>query len=260
MSPNYLPQDVCETTAPSAQLAIDTFKGWSSKFPSSLQVSAGSAALFEDARVHWALAQLGGAKGKTVLELGPLEGGHTYMLQNAGAANILAIEGNRRCYLKCLITKELLGLDKARILLGDFMPWLEHDKTKFDIVWATGVLYHMVEPIKLLDLIGTRTNQIHVWTHYVPDDGYGSEPWTQPITVVENREYNGQKIRHFVRSYFNQGEKESYCGGVYQVAAWLRRSDIIAHLNFLGFTKIEVSFDQPDHPHGPAFAITACRA
>ena len=255
-----LPQDVCVTTAPSAQSAIDTFSDWSSRFPASLGVTAGTAALFEDDRAHWAFSELGGVRGKSVLELGPLEGGHTYMLQKAGASSVIAIEGNKRCYLKCLITKELLNLHKARILLGDFMPWLEKDRTTFDLVWATGVLYHMVEPVKLLNLIATRANQIHIWTHYVPDAGYGSEPWTQPITNIEDREYDGRTIRHYVRSYFNQGAKATYCGGVYQSAAWLRRSDILEQLRIGGFNKISVAFDAPDHPHGPAFALVGTRS
>jgi hypothetical protein len=259
MNHDYLPQDICVTGAPRAQFAIDTIEGWSSRFPAALEVTAGTAGLFEDDRVHWALAQLGGARGKTILELGPLEGGHTYMLHESGAASILAIEGNKRCYLKCLITKELLHLDRARILLGDFMPWLENNPTMFDMIWSTGVLYHQVEPIKLLKLIGTRTNQTHIWTHYIPDEGYGKEPWTQPITAVEEREYNGRQIPHFVRSYFNQGEKANYCGGVYQNSSWLRRSDILAELKLLGFNEIAISFEDPGHPNGPAFAIAASR-
>ena len=41
-----------------------------------------------------------GVDGRRVLELGPLEGGHSYMLQRAGAARVLAIEANTRAFLK----------------------------------------------------------------------------------------------------------------------------------------------------------------
>ena len=47
--------------------------------------------------------------GKTVLELGPLEGAHTYQLHQRGA-NIVAVEASKQAYLKCLITKEIVGL------------------------------------------------------------------------------------------------------------------------------------------------------
>src|SRR3954464_14009309 len=94
--------------APSVQAAVDIFKGeWSSKFPAEAgPVTAGQWALFEDARLAWALERLGGVAGKTALELGPLEGGHSYMLQRSGAASVVAVEGNPRAYLKCLLVKE----------------------------------------------------------------------------------------------------------------------------------------------------------
>src|SRR5690349_6333313 len=109
-------QDVYIRTAPSAQNAVDIFRGeWSSQLPATLQgeAKAGDTPLFEDDRIKWAIEQFGGATNFTALELGPLEGGHSYMLERQGATSVLAIEANVRAYLKCLITKELLGLKKV---------------------------------------------------------------------------------------------------------------------------------------------------
>ena len=127
--PQILDQYV--TTTPSPQNAVDIFAGeWSSKLPEPFaEVRAGSALLFADARLEWGLTQLGGVTGKTVLELGPLEGGHTYMLEQGGAASVVAIEANTRAYLKCLITKELLGLKRARFLCGNFVAFLQANAT-----------------------------------------------------------------------------------------------------------------------------------
>ena len=55
----------------------------------------GSSALFDDIRIKWLEAQLGSFAGQRVLDLGPLEGGHTCMMENAGAS-VVAIEGNQR--------------------------------------------------------------------------------------------------------------------------------------------------------------------
>ena len=52
-----------------------------------------------------AFGRNGRLDGMSVLECGPLEGGHTYSLEKAGA-RITAIEGNVEAYLKCLIVKE----------------------------------------------------------------------------------------------------------------------------------------------------------
>src|SRR6187549_1828057 len=98
------------TSPPSGQNAIDIFKGeWSSQFPPEAgEIQAGQWKLFEDTRLAWGLGRLGGIDGGNVLELGPLEAGHTYMLERAGAASVVAVEANTRAYLKCLIVKEIL--------------------------------------------------------------------------------------------------------------------------------------------------------
>src|SRR6058998_2055014 len=87
---------------PSEQNALDIFKGeWSSSLPPEKGLQTGGvAALFQDGRVKWAVEQFGGVEGQTILELGPLEGAHTYMLEKMGAASVTAIEANTRAYLK----------------------------------------------------------------------------------------------------------------------------------------------------------------
>ena len=64
---------------PSDQNALDIFKGeWTSKLPGSYaDLHAGDLTLFHDPRVTWAMERLGGVRGLKILELGPLEGGHS---------------------------------------------------------------------------------------------------------------------------------------------------------------------------------------
>src|SRR6188768_2522897 len=72
--------------APSAQNVVDLFAGeWSSALPPAIGATAGSIALFDDDRIRWILERAGGVDGQRVLELGPLEAGHTAMLEAAGA-------------------------------------------------------------------------------------------------------------------------------------------------------------------------------
>jgi len=108
--------------APSAKNLIDLIPGWTSKLPGFVPVTAGVHGLFEDGRIDWALSILGGVYGKNIIELGPLEGGHTYQLLKAGASHVTALEANTYCLLKCLIVKEILHLERASLLLGNFIP------------------------------------------------------------------------------------------------------------------------------------------
>ena len=66
--------------------------------------------------------------GFACLELGPLEAGHSYILDRAGALEVLAIEANRRAFLKCLVVKEMIGLPSVRFVLGDFNEFLAGDR------------------------------------------------------------------------------------------------------------------------------------
>lgn len=106
--------------APSDQNAIDIFPGeWASMFPPPFNtLKAGGIPLFQDSRVAWAFERLGGVVGQNVLELGPLEGGHSYMLELAGAASVIAIEANTRAYLKCLVVKEIFNLCEPGFCAG----------------------------------------------------------------------------------------------------------------------------------------------
>ena len=170
--------DQYTTAAPSLQSLLDLFRDeWSSKLPDPLaDLKAGSAQLFEDARINWITEQIGGFQAKTVLELGPLEAGHSYMMQQNGAESILAVEANSRAYLKCLIIKEMFQLDRVRFLYGDFIEFLKFSEARFDFCMASGVLYHMRNPIELIDLIAQAADQVFIWTHYYDADLLNTNP------------------------------------------------------------------------------------
>ena len=235
--------------------------GWSSKFPPSSGLTAGGIPLFEDARILWALNIIGSIQGKTVLELGPLEGGHTYMLSKAGAAHITSVEANADSFLKCLITKELFALHNVSFLLGNFMPWIQSTNKTFDLILAAGVLYHLTDPVELLHQIGKHTNATHIWTHYIPDQEVGIVgDWAKSIFDKQDRLSHSRVISHYLKAYGEVVKTAAYCGGVYGHATWLRRADILEELGRAGFTKIEIGFEDPAHPHGPCLAIAATKS
>ena len=125
--------------------------------------------LFEDPRVAWGLEALGGVSGQRALELGPMEGGHSYMLQRGGAREVVSIEGNQRCYLKCLVVKEVAGLDRVRYELGDFVEFMRATPERFDLCLASGVLYHMADPLEVVHLVSRVADRAFFWTHYHDD-------------------------------------------------------------------------------------------
>lgn len=248
-------------SAPSPQNALDIFKGqWWSRLPEPFSgLEAGHLEMFQDARISWALSHLGDVTSKTVLELGPLEGGHSYMFERAGAASVIAIEANQRAYLKCLIVKEILGLLRTHFLCGDFVEYLRQSETHY-LVCASGVLYHMVNPVELISLVSKVTDRLFLWTHYYDADIIQSNPQHRKrFTARYEREFDGFRHQLFRYNYWGSFGVRRFCGGSHPYAHWMRRDDIIACLLHFGFNVIRTSFDLPEHPDGPSFALVALR-
>lgn len=261
MPPNILDRYI--TSEPSPQNALDIFKGdWSSCLPAPFaNLQAGHIALFEDPRINWAISKLGDVVGRCALELGPLEGAHTYMIERAGFGSVLAIEANTRAYLKCLIVKEILGLQRSRFLCGDFVSYLRGAPPRVDVVFASGVLYHMLNPAELIGLISRITDHVFIWTHYYDPDVILPNPkLSHKFSDVVQSEY--QNFHH--RLYRQEYEAEvlawgGFCGGSRPHSHCMRRDEIIACLQHFGLQTIQTAFEAPDHPNGPSFALAASR-
>jgi SAM-dependent methyltransferase len=249
-------------SAPSEQNALDIFASeWSSALPGEFaQLRAGTALLFEDPRLEWAIAELGGVAGKSVLELGPLEGGHSYMLEQAGAREVLGIEGNARAFLRCLVVKEILGLKSVRYACGDFGEYLRSAEAPVDVVIASGVLYHQTDPMHMLADIARITSSVYLWTHYVDPELIANNPVVAgKIGAAEERELSGLRYSQYEYRYEQALEWSGFCGGPNQAAKWLPKSDILAGLRHFGFTNVTVALEEPEHPNGPSFGIVATK-
>lgn len=247
--------------APSAQNALDIFAGeWSSKFPEHLNLKTlpGFAPLFEDFRITWAHTLFGGFSGQKVLELGPLELGHSYMLHQLGAERIDAVEANTRALLKCLIVKEILSADRVHLMLGDFVEYLRQTSESYDWVVASGVLYHMKDPLEVLDLISQRASRLLLWTHYYDLDAIDSSKrlagkFGSPELILRN----GVTIQIARYEYQEALNWSGFCGGSAEYSKWIAKDSLIEYLGALGYNEIEIGEDNKDHPNGPAVLLCA---
>ena len=248
-------------TMPSHQNAIDSVPGWVGAMPPATGLVAGTAHLYADTRVHWLLNEVFSVAGKTVLELGPLEGFHTSILHDHGAASVDAIEANALAFVRCLITKEVLRLDRASFYLGDFNKWLEATDKRYQLILASGVLYHSHDPIHLLELIASKADSVYLWTHYfdetaMPKGDLRRVPFSEK---VELRHSHGVDVRLHERSYYKAWRDPAFCGGIQDRHFWIDRSDIMDLLKAFGFDRIEIADDQPAHVNGPSFSVFAER-
>ena len=217
--------------------------------------------LFADTRIAWLLSECFPVDGKRVLELGPLEGFHSYMMHGAGAASIEAIEANALAFIRCLVTKEVLELGRAHFLLGDFMPFLDTTENRYDLILASGVLYHSPDPVRLLELICRRTDALYLWTHYYDDAHMPSgDPRHFGFSGrVEEKRCADVTVRLHERSYKHAWRDLKFCGGTHDRHVWMERAGILALLEAFGFARIVIADDNPDHLGGPSLSIFASR-
>jgi 2-polyprenyl-3-methyl-5-hydroxy-6-metoxy-1,4-benzoquinol methylase len=204
--------------------------------------------------------RLGGVTGKAVLELGPLEAGHSYMLEKAGAGSVLAIEANTRAYLKCLTVKEIFNLSRCRFECGDFVEFLSQTDQRFDLIVASGVLYHMKDPLRFLELLAQHTDRLFIWTHYYDADLINARDYLKSkfFTAETVPLAKGAAILHR-HEYQTMLQSQSFCGGSEAYSKWINRDGLFAALKSFGFTEFEVNHETPDHPHGPALSVVALR-
>ncbi len=239
---------------PNDEAAFKLFDGnWSSEIPGITDL--GKSKLFDDERVKWWVKQAGGVNGKKILELGPLEGGHTYMLSEAGAKEIISIESNLISFLKCLVVQNQFKLN-AKFLLGDFNQYLEKTDEKFDLIICSGVLYHMTEPLKLLKSMLRVSKKIAIWTHYYDEkticnreDLVRKFEKTPQVEIINNRD-----ILMYQQSYMEALGWDGFCGGSKPTSYWLDKESLLGFFKDIGM-KIEIHEDNLNHPNGPAMTF-----
>ena len=250
------------TAPPHPQNAVDIFRSeWMSRLPIA-QVSSGWNPLFDDPRIRWALEKLGSFKDKNILELGPYEGGHTYQLDRLYGGHVTAIEANPRAFLRCLITKNLLRMERSQFLLGNFLAYLAANPSRYDVVFASGVLYHMEDPVFLLESLSKITDRIFMWTHFYDDTTVRSNS-----TLRHRFDPNKDEVRTFRHinyqtrffCYLDGQESTRHLGGL-TTARWLYLEDILRILALLGFDRVETGLFEWVHAYGPNCCIAASRS
>jgi hypothetical protein len=256
------PKTVYSALEPDDANALTLFAGsWSSRLPG--RDGPGHAELFTDPRIEWLAERVGSLEGLEILELGPLEAGHTFMLERRGAT-VTAIEGNQDSFVRSLIVKNLFGL-RARFVLGDFARTFGPNR-RWDMVVASGVLYHMSDPVSLVRRIAEVTDRIFLWTHYFEPDLSKWHPetaerigskWVVDETMVDRSA--GCEVRMVPMLYQEAMGWSGFCGGPESFARWIYKDDILALLRQLGFADLTVAFDETGHINGPSFAVFATR-
>jgi hypothetical protein len=157
---------------------------------------------------------------------------------------------------------EPFGWRDIRLLPWRFHVWLENPPSRYDFIVASGVLYHMQDPIRLLELVSRNADAFYLWTHYydkkaMPTDDLRHTPF---VGEPEIQMINGIPVHLYTRSYHGAWQSKSFCGGIHDLHRWIEKDDIISVIQSFGFNDIRVAHDEPAHQNGPSFSIFARRS
>ncbi|HYH18754.1 MAG TPA: class I SAM-dependent methyltransferase [Azospirillum sp.] len=246
---------------PSHQTALELFSaGWQSAFPAGSGLIAGAVDHFNDGRVPWGANVLGGLAGKSILELGPYEAYNTLQFEKCGASSVVSIEANTTNFFKCLCVKNIFNL-KATFLVGDFTTYMESSKGRFDVCWASGVLYHMEDPLRLLRAMTAVSDTLFIWTQYYDDVHISGSPNEEMFFPDRNKVVKGLGGEDIVLHYRSYVVSRTgyFSGGAEEYSYWMKKDDIIRYISDLGYVKITMGIDAPQYANGPACFFIAQR-
>ncbi|MFN9622979.1 MAG: class I SAM-dependent methyltransferase [Cyanobacteriota bacterium] len=255
--------DAYVNEAPSDAAAIDLFKGeWSSHLPGFPDSLSGKSPLFDDPRVHGWINRVTKTMPESVanpstfkvLELGPLEGGHTAMLSKQGW-DITGIESNSRAFLKCLITANIYRT-RAKFLLGSFEDYFKNlpSDVIYDFICCSGVLYHLKKPSETFRRILMHAKSIGIWSHYGSPELVKNLPGVfSEDTYVDG--LSGQTMMGYKQFYGVALDSNTFCGGGQDYSIWMSKDQILNLLNEYGFSaEIQAVNDSPSGPNMSIFA------
>jgi SAM-dependent methyltransferase len=177
---------------------------------------------------------------ETILELGSLEGAHSFILaKHPGVKHVVALEGREANLRKARFVQELLEIRNVEFAQAN----LEHAELRgfgnFDAIFCCGLLYHLPEPWKLIQQCPSIAPLLFIWTQY----------------AAENE---AQDVGPGLRGKIHvEGGPDEPLSGMSASATWLTLDSLRTLLARSGYKKIEVIHDDPTHANGPAVTIGA---
>lgn len=214
---------------------------WVTKFAIEGVEYGGNFDALNDARIAKFIRSFPDAK--TVLELGSLEGGHSFALASQpGIEKVVAIEARSSNIEKAKFVQGLLGDGKVEFVEGDLEKFDLGSLGSFDAVFCSGLLYHLMEPWALIERISALTPNIFIWTQYAC-------------------EKEAKKFSHGYRGkWYREAGWLDPLSGVSKYSFWLSMGSLVDLLTKNGFANVNILENDLGHPHGCAVTLSATKA
>lgn len=215
-------------------------RSWITRFSIDGRAYGGSVDLSNDIRIAQFEMAFPGAK--RLLELGSLEGGHTFEVARPPGRTVLGVEGREENVAKAETVRRVLGIENVRFIVGNLEGPLLDTLGFFDAILCIGLLYHLPAPSKLIDSFRRASDRVFIWTHYASD--------TDTADVEENG---------LSGCWYNEFGRADPLSGLSARSFWPTLPSLLGRLERNGFI-VTVIDKEPAHEHGPAVTLAATAA
>ncbi|MGI8469536.1 MAG: class I SAM-dependent methyltransferase [Pyrinomonadaceae bacterium] len=179
-------------------------------------------------------------QAETILELGSLEGGHSFGLaKNPRVKTVTAIEARAANLKKARFIKDVIGDEKVKFVEADLQKTNLADFGKFDAIFCSGLLYHLPKPWELLNQFNKISSNVFIWTQYAGEE--------EAEKIVEG--YRGK--------WYQESGWSDPLSGVSEKSFWLSLGSLVEILTDNEFKNLKIIDKNPHHPHGRAITFAA---
>ena len=223
----------------------------------------GPSGLYPDHRLAW-LQETGGYSlaGKSVLELGSLEGAHTLQYEELGCSEVIGVEANEAHFMKSLLIKNYVADSNIQFILGDFQGYLENCNRHFDLISAVGVLYHMTNPLQTIAACSKVSDAIFIWTVVYNDDlipeGHRNLISQKVNATADDLDYEGHKHHYRSIDASRARKDKNFSGGLADYALWVEPDVLVDGLKHFGYTNVTSKLSENPR-HGENILLVATK-
>lgn len=177
---------------------------------------------------------------KTILELGSLEGGHSFALaRNPSVEKVIAVEARDVNIEKAKFVQGLLNDKKVEFIEANLEKMDFAKLGEFDAVFCSGLLYHLLEPWKLIEQCRKISPNIFIWTQYACEN--------------EAKKFSGG----FRGKWYREKGWRDPLSGVSKYSFWLSLGSLINLLTTNDYPNVQIIENDLKHPHGCAVTLLA---
>jgi SAM-dependent methyltransferase len=177
---------------------------------------------------------------KTILDLGCLEGGYTVEFARLGM-NATGLEVRTSNFQNCEIVRRALNLPNLHFIQDDC--WNIEQYGHFDVIFCSGLLYHLHDPVAFLKLLRAQCDLLILDTHFA------TEAPTNTFALSDLTVHEGLRGRWYFETPEDKNPKSDAAKwtswGNHQ-SFWPLEKELIRAVSSVGFKEIDLNaFTRP---------------